>query len=40
MRETDNKLIDYEKLRNDQLKNFDKLYDNINTKMHDEDGLR
>lgn len=30
MRETDKKVIDYEKLRREQLKNFDYLYDNIN----------
>jgi hypothetical protein len=33
-------VIDYDKLRKEQLKNFDYLYDNIGDKLLDEERLR
>lgn len=40
MRDTDKKIVDYEKLRKDQMKNLDSLYENIDSKLFDEDGLK
>ena len=40
MRDTDKKIVDYEKLRKDQMKNLDSLYENIDSKLFDEEGLK
>lgn len=39
MRETDHKVIDYERLRKEQLKNLDSLYDNLDGKLLDQSYL-
>lgn len=40
MRPTDQKIVDYEKLRKEQLKNFDYLYDNIDQNLLDQEALK
>lgn len=40
MRDTDKKIIDYEKIRKDQMRNLDSLIDNIDSKLLDEEGLK
>ncbi|CDW86401.1 protein kinase domain containing protein [Stylonychia lemnae] len=39
-KDSDKKLVDYDKIRQEQMKKLDSLYDNIDQKLMDEDGLK